>query len=96
VDHPGVIFRMGPTGPRAGLAVGPDVWEVARAVKSARGAEPGLSESELLALVTENTGVSEHHIRIAAEYWAAHPDEINAEIAMADAAEEIHHPEHRT
>src|ERR1700680_500519 len=58
-EHPGVVFRDGPTGRRAGLAAGPDVWEVMRAVKSARGAEPGLGEGELLTLVAENTGVPE-------------------------------------
>jgi hypothetical protein len=96
VDHSDVIFRTGPTGRRAGLAAGPDVWEIARAVKSARGAEPSLSERELLALVTENTGVSAHLIRIASEYWAAHPDEIDAQIAIADAAEQIYHREQRS
>jgi hypothetical protein len=25
-EHPGVVFRDGPTGRRAGLAAGPDVW----------------------------------------------------------------------
>ena len=27
-DHPGIVFRDGPTGRRAGLAAGPDLWEV--------------------------------------------------------------------
>src|ERR1700687_1300148 len=27
-EHPGVVFRDGPTGRRAGLAAGPDVWEI--------------------------------------------------------------------
>jgi hypothetical protein len=88
MEHPGVLFRTGPTGRRAGLAAGPDVWEIVRAVRSTRDAEPGLGESELLALVTENTGVSERMIRVATGYWAAYPDEIDAEIAVADAAEE--------
>lgn len=26
--HPGIVFRDGPSGRRAGLAAGPDVWEV--------------------------------------------------------------------
>ena len=95
MDHPDVIFRTGPTGRRAGLAAGPDVWEIARAIRSARGAEPSLSESELLALVTENTGVSAHLIQIAAKYWAAHPDEIDGQIAIADAAEQMYHREQR-
>ena len=57
MEHPGVLFRPGPTGRRAGLAAGPDVWEVVRAVKSARAAEPELGEHELLAMLAENTGV---------------------------------------
>jgi hypothetical protein len=88
MEHPGVLFRAGSTGRRAGLAAGPDVWEVVRAVKSARAAEPDLGEQELLAVVTENTGVPERMIRVATGYWAAYPDEIDAEIAAAVAAEE--------
>jgi hypothetical protein len=67
-EHPGVVFRPGPTGRRAGLVGGPDVWEVVRAVKSARAAEPGLPEEELLVLVAENTGVPVRLIRAAVRY----------------------------
>lgn len=88
MEHPGVLFRPGPTGRRAGLAAGPDVWEVVRAVKSARAAEPELGEQELLTMLAENTGVPVRMIRVATGYWAAYPDEIDAEIAAADAAEE--------
>jgi len=88
MEHPGVIFRAGPTGRRAGLAAGPDVWEIVRAVRSARAAEPDLGEQELLAMIAENTGVPVRMIRVATGYWAAHPDEIDAEVAAADAAEE--------
>ena len=51
-EHPGVIFRSGPTGRRAALAGGPDVWEVIRAIKSAHAAEPGLHDDDLLSLVS--------------------------------------------
>ncbi len=88
MEHPGVIFRTGPTGRRAGLATGPDVWEIVRTVRSARAAEPDLDERELLAMVAENTGVPVRLIRVATGYWAAYPDEIDAEVAAADAAEE--------
>ena len=27
-DHPGVIFKDGPSGRRAALAYGPDIWEI--------------------------------------------------------------------
>jgi uncharacterized protein DUF5615 len=56
MERPGVIFRTGPTGRRADLAAGPDVWEVVRAVRSARAAEPDLGERELLTMVSENRG----------------------------------------
>ena len=88
MEHPGIVFRPGPTGRRAGLAVGPDVWEIIRAVKSARSAEPDLTEQDLLTMVSENSGVSLRLIRVATGYWAAYPDEVNAEIEAADTAEE--------
>src|ERR1039457_4808289 len=57
-EHPGIAFRDGPTGRRAALAAGPDVWEVVRAVRSARLAEPELDEDDVLSLVVEDTGVT--------------------------------------
>jgi len=88
MEHPGVVYRAGPTGRRAGLAIGPDVWEIVRAVRSARIAEPGLDEHDLLAMVAQNTGVPVRLIRVAIGYWADYPDEIDAEITAADTAEE--------
>jgi hypothetical protein len=87
-EHPGITFRPGPTGRRAGLAGGPDIWEVVRAVRSARTAEPDLAEDDLLALVAHNTGTPLRLLRIATGYWASYPDEIDAEIAAASAAED--------
>jgi hypothetical protein len=87
-EHPGIVFRPGPTGRRAGLVSGPDVWEVVRAVRSARASEPGLSEDELVALIAENTGIPAQAIRVAVRYWASYPAEVDAEIAAADSAED--------
>ena len=87
-EHPGIVFRPGPTGRRPGLVGGPDVWEIVRAVKSARAAEPSLAEDELLELVAENTGILVRLIRAAVRYWASYADGIDAEIAAAEAAEE--------
>lgn len=86
-EHPGIAFRAGPTGRRAALASGPDVWEAVRAIKSARAAEPDLSEDDLLALVAANTGVAVRLLRITIRYWASYPGEIDTEIAAAQAAE---------
>ena len=86
-EHPGMVFRDGPTGRRAGLVGGPDVWEVIRAVKSARAAEPHLAEGEVLGLVADNSGVPGRLVSIAIRYWAAYPDEVEARIAAGDEAE---------
>jgi hypothetical protein len=87
-EHPGIVFRAGPTGRRASLASGPDVWEAVRAIKSARTAEPGLAEDDVLGLVSGNTGVPERPLRIAVHYRASYPQEIDSEIASAQAAED--------
>jgi len=60
MEHPGVLFRTGPTGRRAGLAAGPDVWEVVRAVRSARGAEPAaeFADPESVAIVLFTSGTT--------------------------------------
>jgi hypothetical protein len=86
-EHPGIMFRPGPTGRRAGLAAGPDVWEIVRAVRSGRASEPDLPEDDLLAMVAANTGLPARLIRVAIRYWASYPDEIDAEIAAAETAE---------
>jgi hypothetical protein len=87
-EHPGIVFRPGPTGRRAALSAGPDVWEIVRAVKSAQTAEPELADNGLLALIADNTGTPLRLVRTAVRYWASYPDEIDAEIAAADAAEQ--------
>ncbi|WP_131785808.1 hypothetical protein [Protofrankia symbiont of Coriaria ruscifolia] len=87
-EHPGITFREGPTGRRAGLVGGPDVWEVMRAVRSARAAEPELAEHGLLSMVADNTGLPLRLLRTALRYWAAYPQEVDAEIAAADETEQ--------
>jgi hypothetical protein len=88
VEHPGIVFRPGPTGRRAALAGGPDVWEVIRAIKSAHAAEPELDSDDLVGLVSDNTGIALHMLTTAVRYWAAYPGEVDAEIDAANAAEE--------
>lgn len=86
-DHPGVVFRDGATGRRAVLIGGPDVREVIRAVKSARGSEPDLAADGIVALVSTNTGVAGRLIDTAIGYWAAYPDEIDAWIDEVESFE---------
>ena len=74
---PGIVFRDGPTGRRAGLAKGPDVWEIVRDLKRARGTT--LSRVDLVA---EESGLAHEAIGLAADYYAAFPEEIDARIDM--------------
>jgi hypothetical protein len=86
-EHPGILFRDGPGGRRATVVGGPDVWEVVRDVKAARAAEPDLIDTELTAMLEDNTGVPGHMIRTALAYWSAYPDEVDALVASASRAE---------
>lgn len=86
--HPGVVFRDGPAGRRAGLAGGADVWEVVRSIRDARAAEPDLSPTEIMDLVHDNTGIPLTSIRVAVRYYADHPTEVDALVAAADTAQE--------
>ena len=47
-EHPGITFRAGPTGRRAGLVGGPDVWEVIDTLLIVRDAEPELADDALI------------------------------------------------
>lgn len=76
--HPGIVFRDGPAGRRAVVAGGCDVWEV---IVAARGA-PERGEDLVDALV-QRLGMTVAAVRIAVRYYAEHPNEIDAFIAMA-------------
>ncbi|HJQ02080.1 MAG TPA: hypothetical protein VJ851_10795 [Jatrophihabitans sp.] len=87
-EHPGVVFRDGPTGRRAVLMGGPDVREVIRAVRSARAGEPELDADAIVALVSANTGVPARLAETAIRYWSAYPDEIDLWIEETETFEE--------
>ena len=86
-EHPGILFRDGATGRRATVAGGPDVWEVVRAARDARKAEPSLPTAELLTMLEDNTGVPARMITVALDYWGAYPDEVEAFLRHAEQAE---------
>ena len=86
--HPGVIFRDGPAGRRAVLVGGPDVWEVIRAVRSARASAEGIAGDDLLALLESQTSLGRRMLESAVAYYGDHPDEVDELVAAADEAEE--------
>lgn len=81
--HPGIVYRDGPTGRRAALAMGPDVWEVASALRYTKGSD----ERRVMALA-EQFGLHPRHIRTAIDFAARHLEEIEAQVAANDAAAE--------
>lgn len=85
-EHPGIVFRPGPTGRRAGLAAGLDVWELIWTLRTAP--ETG---DEAIAATADLLNLTEHQVRTGLRYYAAFPEEIDERIARnfdgADEAE---------
>ena len=85
-EHPGIVFRGGPTGRRAALAGGPDVWELMATLKSgkARG-------EEAITATAEHLHLTDSQVRAGVRYYNAFTDEIDRRIALnaedADEAE---------
>ena len=77
--HPGIVFRDGPSGRRAALAGGPDVWEVAGLLRGLRG-----SVEERVLDAAAQLDLTETQVRTTSRYYAEFTDEIDAEIALND------------
>jgi predicted transcriptional regulator len=87
-EFPGIAFRSGPTGRRAGLVGGPDVWEIARDLKAAAG-EGATDPIEAVARIS---GVDRSAVELAASYYAAYPGDIDDRIKLdEEAAERLRH-----
>jgi hypothetical protein len=86
-DHPGINFRDGPTGRRAGLAGGPDVWEVITATRVS-----GLTGEEAIEAAAEWGNLTPAQVRSAVRYYSEYGAEIDEfvrrNLEEADAAEE--------
>lgn len=80
-EHPGVVFKDGPTGRRAAVAFGPDIWEIITYLK-----EIDERGEAALAAAAEELSLSPARIRLALDYYSAYPDEIDTEIAQAETA----------
>jgi len=74
-QHWGIVFKGGPSGRRAVLAGGPDVWEVVAALRDIHGSEAGR-----VTALAQQFGIHERQVAIALDYAAAHREEIEARI----------------
>lgn len=80
-DHPGIVFRPGPSGRRAALAGGPDVWEVVAALRDATG-----TEQQRVETVARQLGLHSRQVATALSCATDHPDEIEQRIAANEQA----------
>ena len=84
--HPGVTFRDGGSGRRAGLVAGPDVDEVIRTVRDVREEDA----PDPVAAVASAMSLSVDQVRTAVAYYADFSDEVDQRIAANErAAEEL-------
>lgn len=75
MEHPGIVYRPGPSGWRAGLSGGPDVDEVVRAVRAT-----GKAGDKAVSVAANSLGINERIVRIAIDYAAEHLEEIEQRI----------------
>ena len=74
---PGITFRDGPTGRRAGLENGPDVWEIIRDLQSAPG-----DHAARVALLRDEAALTLNAIALAERYYERYRAEIDHRIEM--------------
>lgn len=83
LHHPGIVYRDGPTGRRAALAVGADVWEVASALRYTTG-----TDEQRVAQLAEQFALHPRHIRTAIDFAATHREAIDLQVRANDEAAE--------
>jgi uncharacterized protein (DUF433 family) len=76
-DHPGIVFRDGPSGRRAALPNGPDVWEVVDALQSS-----GRKGERAIAAAADWGSLSVGQVRSAVRYYAEYREEIDERIRL--------------
>src|SRR5271169_3433050 len=80
-DHPGVIFKDGPSGRRAALAYGPDIWEIIKYLREIDDRGPAALDA-----AAETFAADPGRIATAVSYYGDYPSEIDAEITAAGEA----------
>jgi hypothetical protein len=82
-DHPGIFFQEGPTGRRAKLLGGPDVWEVINVWRDTEG-----SQEERIHETGQGMGLHPRFVREALNYYVDFQEEIDERIRRNDEASE--------
>ena len=77
--HPGIVFRDGPGGRRAGIAAGPDVWQVIAVLQGS-----GKKREAAIRHAAEWLNLPPGQVRAAVSYYGRHQDEIDEWIRRND------------
>ena len=83
-EFSGIVFRSGPTGRRAGIVGGPDVWEIVRDLKGVVGED----STDPIETVAHVSGLDRAVVELAASYYAAYPGDIDGGLRMDEQAAE--------
>lgn len=75
-EHPMITFRDGPTGRRAGVIGGPDVWELVMWLR-----DLGPDEDAVADLIADRP-ITRPQVEAAVAYCADYPEEIEARIDL--------------
>lgn len=75
-QFPGIVYMDGPSGRRASLADGPDVWQIIRALQ-----EVPADQHDPVETVCIESNLRERQVHLAVCFYEAYPDEIEAKIA---------------
>ena len=78
---PGIVYMDGPSGRRASLADGPDVWQIIRALR-----EVPTGQHDPVETVCIESDLHERQVRLAVSFYEAYPTEVEAKIADNRAA----------
>jgi hypothetical protein len=75
-EHPLITFRDGPTGRRAAVVGGPDVWEIVMWLQDLT------TERNPAQVLAAEQGIARPLIDAALSYQGAYPEEVEARIAL--------------
>jgi hypothetical protein len=76
LDYPGVVFRGPAHDRRAGLAGGPDIWEIVSRLQELDG-----TEEQRITVLSDESDLHPRLIRVALDYAAEHASQIRARIS---------------
>ena len=84
--HPGIFFQDGPTGRRAVVRGGPDVWQVISITRRFDG-----TSDDILRETMDFTGLDKRRMNAVVRYYAEYRDEIDEWVRLNDEEGDRHY-----